>query len=57
MTDATLKVLHADLYHVATLERAGCLLRGAVTPLGQRVGIVLRNVHGFAAWSRSFAVS
>ena len=50
--DPQLEVLHADIAHLRTLERAGCLLKGNVTPLGQRVGMVLRAEHGIQPWPR-----
>lgn len=50
--DPRLEVLRADRTHLATLERCGCLAHGMPTPLGQRVGVVLRTVHGIEPWPR-----
>lgn len=50
--DQQLEVLRADMVHLETLERAGCLRKGHVTPLGQRVGMVLRAEHGIQPWPR-----
>ena len=50
--DPQLEVLRADFAHLRTLERVGCLWQGHVTPLGQRVGMVLRAEHGIQPWPR-----
>lgn len=48
--DPKLSVLNEDIAHLGTLSRLGCLSDGKVTPYGQQVGTVLRNVHGVQAW-------
>lgn len=55
--DPAMAVLPADRHHLVTLRRWGCLGSSGPTPLGQRVGLVLRNVHGLEAWSTGFALS
>jgi len=55
--DPSLAVLPADRRHLLTLRRRGCIGLSGPTPLGQRVGLVLRNVHGLEAWGTRFAVS
>lgn len=55
--DPSMAVLPADRHHLVTLQGRGCIGLSGPTPLGQRVGLVLRNVHGLEAWSTRFMVS
>jgi len=48
--DPELVVLRSDVVHVATLRRLGCLSGNELTPLGEKVADVLREVHGVQAW-------
>ena len=48
--DPELVVLRSDVAHLGALERSGCLSAGKVTPFGQQVATVLRNVDGVQAW-------
>ena len=50
--DPQLVVLRQDIAHLGALERSGCLSAGKVTPFGQQVATVLRNVRGVQAWPR-----
>ena len=49
--DPQLVTLKADVAHVATLRRVGCVVDGEVTRLGEEVADVLRKVHGVKAWN------
>ena len=55
--DPSMAVPPADRHHLLTLRRRGCIGRSGPTPISQRVGLMLRNVHGLEAWSARFAVS
>lgn len=48
--DPELVTLRADVAHMATLRRLGCVVDGQVTALGEAVADVLRRSHGVQAW-------
>jgi len=50
IADERLEVLPEDLGHLGPLQRMGCIDNFAPTPLGQRVGMVLRATHGLEPW-------
>ncbi len=39
-------VLREDSAHLVGLRRLGCINRDRLTPIGQRVALVLRSLHG-----------
>jgi len=43
---ARFDVLREDGPQLLSLRRLGCMSRDALTPLGQRVALVLRSLHG-----------
>lgn len=43
---AAVAVLREDRGHLIDLRQLGCVSREKLTPLGQRVALVLRSLHG-----------